>query len=539
MGLRGPGAKPKAARTKAKSTPRRRPVRTGEARYQRVARFIQSLPVTSGLLAGQRFKLAPWQHEILRAMYRTDADGRRIVRQVLITTPRKCGKTGLVACIALAHLCGPESEPRGQVYSAAADRGQAALIFAEMKAIVERMPKLDERIVVREWNKSMQDTVTGSTYQALSADAKNKHGFSASVWLYDELAQAPNRLLYDVLNTSTAARAEPLGIVISTQSSDPNSIMSELVDYGIQVRDGVLDDPHFLPIIYSAPEDADAWDEATWHACNPALQDGFKSIHEMRVAALQAQRIPAREPAFRLLHLNQRVAAESRFIPRAEWEACSGTVDAEALRGRPCWCGLDLGSTTDLTSLVMYFPEDAGAVMPYFWVPRDRLEEREHGDRVPYPLWHRQGYIEAPAGRAIDRTAIVRRLAEIASRFDVQGVAYDRWRLEDLKKLLGDEGIELPMFPWGQGFKDMGPAVDQLEAAILDRRIAHGGHPVLAWCASNAVVEIDPAGARKLDKAKSTERIDGLVALAMAIGLHGRAPKREAFEVPQSLLISA
>ena len=540
MGLRGPGAKPKP-KAKRKRTGKIIPATAaaliGASRFEKVVAFIESLPVTSGLLAGTTFKLRPWQRDILKGIYRTDASGRRVVRQALITMPRKNGKTGLTAALALVHLVGPEAEERGQVYSAAADRAQAALIFQEMKAIIDRVPALEKRIITRDFTKSFEDIETGSTYAALSSDAKTKHGFSASCWIYDELAQAPDRRLFDVLSTSTAARAEPLGIVISTQSGDPHHVMTELVDYGLQILDGVLEDPAFLPAIFTAPEDADPWDEATWRACNPALGD-FRSLDELRSAALQAQRMPAREPAFRLLYLNQRVRSESRFIPPAEWQACAGVVDVEALRGKRCWAGLDLGSTTDLTALVLYFADDGGAIVPFFWVPRDRLEERERVDRVPFPRWFKAGHIEAPAGRAIDRVAIIRRLAEIAATFELQGIAFDRWRLEDLKKLLADEGIDVPITPWGQGFKDMGPAVDALEAAILDRRLKHAEHPVLTWNCWNAVVEIDPTGARKIDKAKSSERVDGMVALAMAIGLHARTPKVEACD-PRISVLSA
>jgi len=544
MGLRGPNAKPKP---KPKAKPNTEPVKRarrpawgkkGLSRFEAVVVFIESLPITSGMLAGTKFKLQDWQLDILRGIYRTDADGRRVVRQALISTPRKQGKTGLTAALALVHLVGPEAEERGQVVSAAADRAQAALIFNEMKAIIDRVPALEKRIITRDFTKSFEDTETGSTYVALSSDSKTKHGLSSSCWIFDELAQSPDRKLYDVLSTSTAARAEPLGIVISTQSSDPHSIMSELVDYGQQILDGVLKDPAFYPVIYTAPEASDPWNEATWHACNPALGT-FCSLEALRSAAMQAQRMPAREPTFRLLHLNQRVRAESRFIPPAEWDACAGEINIEALRGRPCKAGLDLGSTTDLTALVLYFADDGGAVVPFFWVPRDRLEERERTDRVPYPQWCKDGLIEAPAGRAVDKIAIIRRLAEIASMFDLQGIAFDRWRLEDLKKLLSDEGIDVPITAWGQGFRDMGPAVDALEAAILDRKLRHGSHPVLTWNCWNAVVEIDPTGARKIDKAKSTERVDGMVALCMAIGLHARSPKLVEFEVPESMVISA
>jgi len=404
--------------------------------------------------------------------------------------------------------------------------------------MVLAVPELAERIIIRDFTKQMEDTETGSIFMALSADAKTKHGFSASCIVYDELAQAPDRKLYDVLQTSTGGRREPLTIVISTQSSDPHSIMSELVDYGMKVRDGILQDPTFFPVIYTAPEDADPWSEETWFACNPALGT-FRSLEEMRSAALQAQRIPARESAFRLLYLNQRVSADARFINQADWDSCAGTIDIEALRGRPCVGGLDLGSTTDLTSLVLFFPENGGAVLPYFWVPADRLDEREHTDRVPYPLWHKAGFLEAPAGRAIDKTAIIHRLAELASTFDIQGIAYDRWRLEDLKKLLSDEGIDVPITPWGQGFQDMGPAVDCLETAILNRTIKHSRHPVLTWNVSNAVVEIDPAGSRKITKEKSIERVDGLVALVMAVGLHAKAPKPVEYDFSRPLVISA
>ncbi len=540
MGLRGPGAKPvkvsvEESEEAAEATP---PWEApGLDRAERVIAFIETMPITAGAHAGRRFKVRDWQAEMIRRLYRTD-DGRRTVRQALITMGRKNGKTQLAAALALAHLVGPEAEPRGQVFSAAADRTKAAIIYNEMKAMALACPALAGRLIVRDFQKHLEDAITGSTYQALSADAKTKHGLSPNFVIYDELAQAPNRKLFDVLATSTAARAEPLMVVISTQSSDPHHVMTELVDYGRQIEGGVFADPTFEAVIYAADPDADPWDEATWHAANPALGD-FRSIEEMRASAEQAKRIPAREAAFRNLYLNQPVDAEQRFIAGADWDACAAAVDPEALRGRPCWGGLDLSSTSDLTALVLYFPEDRGAVLPFFWVPGDRLAEREDRDRVPYRTWREAGLIEAPPGRAIDGLAIVRRLAEIASAYKVEGIAFDRWRMADLRKLLNEEGIELPLIDYGQGFKDMAPAVAALEAAILDRRIAHGGHPVLRWNASNAVVVADPAGNQKLDKDRSRERIDGLVALAMALGLHARQPAQQQLDFTRPLVLSA
>jgi phage terminase large subunit-like protein len=418
------------------------------------------------------------------------------------------------------------AEPRGEVYSAASDRNQAARTFRELEAIILADPELTARCNIQRFAKKIEvlsGPGAGSIYEALSSDARKAHSLSPSFVVCDELAQWRNRELFDNLVTGTGARENPLVVVISTISSDPHHVLSELVHYGEQVNTGIIDDPSFVAFIYTTSMDCDIWDERNWYAANPALGD-FRSLDELRKFAEQARRIPAKEIVFRNLYLNQPVSSEARFIGRADWDTCSGDIDLNALRGRPCWAGLDLSSTQDLTALVLYFPEDGGAVVPFFWCPADRLDEREHSDRVPYRTWHKAGYLEAPAGRAINRLAILHRLAEISSMFDVRGVAYDRWRLEDLAKLSADEGIELPLFKWGQGFADMGPAVDALEAAILNGKLRHGRHPVMTWNVSNAVVELDPAGSRKISKNKSIERVDGLIALTMAVGLHAKEP---------------
>jgi phage terminase large subunit-like protein len=506
-------------------------------RWGRVVAFLEFLPITSGMHAGKKLKLRPWQKEIVKAIYKTDKSGKRIVRQALVTLPRKNGKTALAAGLALAHLCGPEAEQRGQVFSAASDRDQAAIIYREMTAIIQEVPEFSERIIVRDFNKQLEDAVTGSTYQAMSSDARKAHGLSPSFVVYDELAQAPNRNLYDNLATGTGARSEPLMVVISTQSSDPNHVLSELTEYGRQVNGGVVDDPSFHATIYEADPDADPWDEKVWYDCNPALGD-FRSLEEMRNFAVQAMRIPAKEASFRNLYLNQAVDAEQRFISSEDWDACGASVDLAKLRGRPCWGGLDLSSTTDLTSLVLYFPEDGGAVLPFFWVPGDDMLEKEAKDRVPYTAWQRQGFLETFPGRTIDKLAVAFKLAELAAEYDIQGIAYDRWRIEDLKKILSDEGIDLPLHPWGQGFRDMGPAVDAMETAILNCDLRHGGNPVLTWNCANTVIQVDPAGARKISKDKSFTRVDGMVSLCMAIGLHSREPKPVEIDFERSIFLA-
>ena len=529
MGLRGPGAKPVTVEPKKRRTKKIWERKT-LTRAGRVIAFIESLRITSGIFAGKPFKLRDWQRErIINPIYATE-NNKRIVRQALVTLPRKNGKTQLVAALALCHLCGPESEQRGQVFSAAADRDQAALIYNEMVAFIEDSEYFSGRIIVRRFQKQLEDTVTGSTYQALSSDARKAHGLSPSFVVCDELSQWRGRELYDNLLTGTGARAEPLSIVISTQSADPNSVMQELVGYGKQVNSGVIDDRTFHAVIYEAPIDAEPFDESVWHDCNPALGD-FRSIDEMRAAAAQASRIPARLTVFKNLYLNQPVEIDERFISRKDWEACAGAHDAESLRGRPCYAGLDLSSTRDLTALILYFPFDDGAVLPYLWVPQDNLVQREELDKVPYRTWHREGWLLTTPGRAISRLAIVLHIAKLAQQFDIQGIAYDRWHLEDLNHLLADEGLELPIVSWGQGFKDMAPAVDALETAILRGELHHPNNPVLTWNIANVAINSDPTGARKMDKSKARERIDGAVALTMAVGLYHRneAPKEYDF----------
>lgn len=508
------------------------------ARSDRIIQFIELLTITSGSHAGQPFKLRDWQKAIIRDIYDpSDDNNRRAIRTALLTMGRKNGKTQLAAALCLVHLLGPECEPRGQIYSAAADRSQAAIIFNEAAAMIRADAELSQLVNIIESTKRIVHYGSGSFYQAVSSDAKTSHGYSASCIIYDELAQAPNRHLYDVLTTSTAARAEPLTIVISTMSSDPNSVMSELVDYGRKIRDGVLIDPHFVPFIYEVAQDLDPWDEDSWYLANPALGD-FRSLDEMRQYALQAKRIPTREATFRNLYLNQAVDADQAFISSIDWDLCSDTIDIAALRGRPCWAGLDLSSTTDLTALVLYFPEDGGAIIPFFWVPDECISLREDTDKVPYRTWRDMGLLEANPGRAIDRLAIAMRLAQISADYDIRGIAYDRWRFEDLNKTLSDEGIDLPLKAWGQGFRDMAPAIDALEAAILDRKIAHAGHPILTWNMSNAVVTMDPAGARKIAKDKSIERVDGIIALAMALGLHAREPGPLEYDFSQPMVFN-
>ena len=526
MGKRGPNARRQieAARPHAeRGAPHPHPWEIeGLDRAGRVIAFLEDLPVTKGLGAGDKMALLPFQKEWIRAVYATDDAGRRMVRTGLMSVARGNGKTVLAAGLCLVHLVGPESEPRGECYSAAATKEQASLIFAEIEAWCYAVPWLAARLNVETFHKRIRDGVTGSTYRALASDGPAAHGLAASFIVADELAQWKRRELYHVLRTSMGKRSEPLLLAIGTQSPDADNLMSELVDYAGRIQAGEVQDRTFHGVCYAVPDGADVFDPESWPLANPAIGI-FRSAEELAAEAERARRIPTFENAFRNLYCNQRVDAEAKAIDPREWDECGGEeIPLLALAGQPCWAGLDLSNVRDLSALVLYFPDAGGAVVPYFWCPADAISEKEEIDRVPYRTWAAQGLIEPTPGKAIDKEFIAARLAKIAATFKVQGLAYDRWGMAEMQLILDRQGVKLPLVPFGQGYRDMGPAVDQFEAAMLTRKIQHGGNPILRWNASNAVFRTDPAGSRKLDKERSRDKIDGLVALVMAIGLAGR-----------------
>lgn len=537
MGLRGIGAKPinrsQGAGAdvlplfgQALPAPKIEPApweAPGLSRADRVIAFIHSLRITAGRHAGRPFELRPWQVGIIREIYAEDADGRRPVRTAVLSFGRKNGKTALAAALALCHLCGPEAEPRGECYSAANDRNQASKIFAEMAAMVDAHPILSQRVSIKRFAKQMEDMENGSVFAALSSDAKTKMGLSPSFAIYDELGQTESRDLYDALDTAMGARECPLFITISTQAATDIQPLSVLIDYGLQVQAGAVDDPTFKLFLHAAPPDADLLDEAAWAAANPALGD-FLNLDEVRRQAEQAKRMPAKEPAFRNLILNQRISGERHFVTAAEWMANAAAPDPASLAGRPCYAGLDLSAVRDLTSLVLVFPDAEGVfdVLPFFWLPGDTLHEREAEDKAPYWTWRDKGLLLTTPGKTVDPAFIAAKVDELARQYDIRSVAFDRWKIDGFKRELAERDCETPLEPFGQGFKDMAPALDLLERLLIDRRLRHGGHPILTWNISNAVVSTDPAGARKLDKARARGRIDGAVALTMALASAGK-----------------
>jgi phage terminase large subunit-like protein len=358
----------------------------------------------------------------------------------------------------------------------------------------------------------------------LSADVAPVHGLNPNFVCYDELGQVPNRELYDALSTALGGRAQPLMLVISTQAASDIAPMSELIDYGLRIVRNEIKDSGFHLTLYTAPPESDPWKFTTWKLANPALGD-FRSLEDVKRLALQAQRLPASGMSFRRYILNQRVDASAPFLNMMLWEENSANqYDIRDLKGRPCYAGLDLGATKDMTALVLVFADDDGGfdVVPFCWLPGETLTEREDEDSMPYRLWRDEGYLLTFPGRATDPKAVATKIAELHGMCKIKALAFDRWRIEDIKRELDAIGCNIELVPFGQGFKDLSPAVDVFERLVEQGKLRHDGHPVLKMAAANCRVEMDSAGNRKLSKRKSTGRIDPIVATCMAIGISAR-----------------
>jgi phage terminase large subunit-like protein len=511
MGLRGPfPSRPSVIKVPASVWKRKR------SRVSRVVSFLESLPITKGIYAGRKMKLLPGQRRFIEAIYgRLSPDGRRQIRIAIKSEPRGNGKTGLLAGLAMAHLLGPEAEPRGEIYSCAYNKLQSSLIFAEMRAIVEAVPEFSARCNIQRHSKIIEVLTgdgAGSFYESLSADDRRAHGTSPNFWIYDEYAQSPNSDLLDALRTGMGKRKESLGVVISTQAFNDQHPLSQMIDDSLLGEDKSV----YLQLA-AAPPDADIFDEKTWFACNEALGK-FLDLNEFRAQAAQARRLPSFRGKFQNMRLNQRIDASVQFITDADWSACADPVDIEALAGKPCYAGLDLSSTTDMSALVLYWPHN-GAVIPYFWLPAEGLLDRDRKEGGHYRRWRDDGLLETTPGRAINFGAIIRRLAELSKQYNLVRVAYDRAYIKTFKVRCEEEGVELPLVEFGQGYISMAQPVQALEAAVLDKRIHHGGHPILRWQMSNVAIETDHAGNRKPSKKRAIGHIDGIVALLCAMGI--------------------
>jgi phage terminase large subunit-like protein len=492
------------------------------AAAQHATDFFGFLKHSKGEWAGQPFALQPWQTFLVASLFGWKRnDGLRRFRTAYNEVARKSGKSTLAAGIGL-HLFFADGEPGAEVYTAATKRDQARITHGEATRMVQASPVLRRRIgVVRD---NLHVVSTASKFEPLGADADFMDGLNVHGAIIDELHAHRTREVWDVLETATGARRQPLLFAITTAGFDRETICWELHEYALKVLEGVIDDDSFFAFL-SAFDEGDDWaDEAVWAKANPSLGVSVK-LDDLRRKAAKAKETPAAQNAFRRLHLCEWTQQEERWLDIEAWNACAFPVDPDALRGRRCLAGLDLSSTTDLTALVLYFPRDDGPseVLPFFFMPADNVLQRVRSDRVPFDAWAREGHLQLTEGNIVDYAAIREKVHDLAEAYPIAEIAYDRWNATGLITQLQGDG--LTMVPFGQGFASMSAPVKELEKLVLGRELAHGGHPVLRWNVANAMVRQDPAGNHKLDKAKSRDRVDGVVALAMAIGRAMVAPK--------------
>lgn len=469
--------------------------------------------IPEGKLVGKELKLTDIQKQWVRDIYDSPT------RTFILSLARKNAKTAFSSFLLLLHLCGPEAKRNSQLYSAAQSRDQAAILFSLAAKIVRMSPDLAQYVVIRDTAKQLACPELGTLYRALSADASTAYGLSPAFVVHDELGQVKgNRSeLYEALETAAAAQEEPLSVIISTQAPTDADLLSLLIDDALSGADSRV-----KVRIHSAPMDADAFSEEAIRAANPHY-DIFMNKQEVLRQAEEARRMPSREAAYRNLVLNQRVEARDPFVSRQLWVDNTGSPLTD-FEGLEVYGGLDLSSVSDLTSLELITKQgEKWHVKSTFWLPREGLEQKAKTDRVAYDVWAEQGYLETTPGRSIEYEFVAEYLRRVFDRCNVRAIAFDRYNMRFLKPWLGRVGFteeELERFvEFGQGFASMSPAIRELESLLLANKLEHGMHPVLTMCAANATVVKDPAENRKFTKAKATGRIDGMVALAMAVGV--------------------
>ncbi len=488
-----------------------------------------------GEMSGKPFKLQPWQKAFVANLFgwlRQDAKGRvvRRYREALLFVSRKNGKTPLAAAVALyVFFC--DGEKGQQDYVAAAEREQAGMLFRQAKGMIELSPQLRAACRIYGGNaaagqsRSVVRESDGSFLRVIAADANTQHGGNTHLVIIDELHAQPNRDLVDVLTTSTASenRAQPLTLYLTTADYNRPSICNEVYARGVAARDAqpgeAGDDPSFLPAIYEAKKTDDWRDEAVWAKANPNLGVSV-SIDYLRREVKRAESSLPYRSIFLRLHLNMQTDAAEGAIDLLQWDAMAGGVDDEDLAGRDCWGGLDLSSTTDLSAFALVFPledeDERMAVRVWMWAPSATAHRRSREDRVPYESWGEEGFVTLTDGNAIDHDVIRRDVNEICERYNVKSIGADQYNAVQLLIQLRGDG--LPVEKFGQGFFSMSPAVKALLTLVAEGRLLHGGNPALRWMAGNFMLDKDPAENLKPTKKRSPDRIDGMVALTMAVG---------------------
>ncbi|MES2126664.1 MAG: terminase TerL endonuclease subunit [Pseudomonadota bacterium] len=499
-----------------------------DAAKRAIGYFEDVLCLNGGQFEGKPFDVLPWQAFIIGSLFGwKSADGFRRFRVAYVETAKGSGKSPLAAGIGLYGLTA-DGEARAEIYAAATKKDQAQILFRDAIAMVDHSPQLAGRLAIsgakgKEWNLAYNKT--SSFFRPISAD-DGQSGPRPHMALLDEIHEHKTGNVVEMLRAGTKGRQQALIFMITNSGTDKRTVCWEYHDYGAQVCSGQLVDDSFFAFVCSLDLLDDPFtDESCWPKVNPSLEHGVPGLKYLREQVTQARGMPSKEALVRRVNFCQWTESNSPWISAEVWFGCQAKepVTLKQFYGRSGVAGLDLSSTQDLTALVVVLDpteeDPVSRLLPFFWLPGDGLSAKADKDRVPYLAWRDAGYLEALPGRAINKKAVLHRLSELCAMFDIREIAYDRWRIEDLKALIEDEGLSLPpLFAFGQGFKDMAPAVDEFERLMLEQQVMHDGNPVMTWCMANAVLMSDPAENRKITKERATGRVDGAVAAVMAIG---------------------
>lgn len=489
--------------------------------------FEDVLRLNGGQYEGKPYVLLDWQKFIVGSLFGwVDEEGLRRFRVAYVETAKGSGKSPLSAGIGLYGLVA-DSEPRAECYAVATKKDQAMILFRDAVAMVDQSPLLSKALSKSgvgqmTWNLAYHKS--GSFFRPISSD-DGQSGPRPHIALIDEIHEHKSNIAVEMMRAGTKSRRQAMIFMITNSGSDRTGPCWQYHEYATRIASKQLEDDAFFSYVCALDKGDDPFkDEACWHKVNPSLKAGIPGKRYIREQVNEARGMPSKEALVRRLNFCQWTDAKNPWISSDVWMAAKRSYDWRTLRGRRAWGGLDLGSTTDLTGLVLWIePEEFGQpwqLVPFAWLPDEGLLRKEELDKVPYLVWKTAGYLETTPGRAVSKLFVLRRIAELMNIFDIQCIAYDRWRIEDLKQLAEDEDIPLPpMEPFGQGYKDMSPALDKFETALLNVEVVHDGNPVLTWNAANAVTVQDAAENKKLSKEKATGRIDLIVAAVMGAGI--------------------
>lgn len=478
---------------------------------EKAVKFIEKLKHTKGKFYGKDFVLLPWEREVIEKLFGSiQADGYRQYRTIYVSTPKKQGKSEIAAALGLKCLLA-DGEMGGEVYCCAVDRDQATMVFDVAAEMVRQNKVLLNHCKINESRKRIIVHSTNSFFQVLSSESRTKHGLNPSCIIFDELHAQPNDKLWNVMTyDSQVTRTQPILFVITTAGNDKQSICYKQYSYAKKVQKGLIEDPHYLPIIYEATEEEDWNSQKVWEKANPSLGQTI-SIASIRASYDKAVEVPSEENLFRQYRLNQWVSQETRWIPMSVWLSQEEPVFEAQLLGQTCWSGLDLSSVSDITAYSLLFRDGKKIkTITRCFIPEETMIRKEREDHVPYSSWEKLGYIIKTRGNRIDYDMVKKWIFDDAKKFHIQRMGFDPWNSSQMVQDLMDEGIE--MVEVRQGFKSLNPPTKEFEVLVMEGNFIHGNNPVLSNHFDNVTLEIDAAGNIKPSKGKSTQKIDALVA---------------------------